>query len=460
MKPVTILFSLVLGWTLILLGASPANASPIQQTLLPEVETLVTIQTAPKAICTLKHETEKSLQLQFDADDNGIVRIHAKANTNAQPIAVYLECKNEDGNVTRHPIQLQVGIPNAHSTEKEMRPTGKLRPPLEGDPMARSNKELIANGYPPRPDPKIAPHRYARWLQIVSRTFTAVNPRLVPHRDVSFANSPTLPLPPPVAPSPFLHEEFNSNSNNWSGAYITNPVGQFYLTEADWNVPGVIPFGPPYSAAAEWVGLDNSNNDIFQSGTDSESWNFGFFGWTFTNYWMWIEDFPNPPWGVTNFPVSPGDHVSVDIFLADENGQTWFSNGSWGRLTKQDNSVWFMLYNYTNGSSFWGTLPSSRFVGSTAEFIVERPSDSNNNPYPLGMFMIASMSNGWYADSNYGEREFWPVLCAGSSPFDGTLNYLNMKSSSTNDLLDFVITSGPSYSGGPCNIIWLWTNWQ
>jgi hypothetical protein len=141
MKRITILFSLVIGSTLMLLGASPTKASPIQQTLPPEAETLVTIETAPKAVCTLKNDAEKRLHLQFDADDNGIVRIHAKANTNAQPIAVYLECKNEGGVVTNHPIEFQVGKPDPYSTEKpkEIRPIGKLHPPLEGDPMALSN---------------------------------------------------------------------------------------------------------------------------------------------------------------------------------------------------------------------------------------------------------------------------------------------------------------------------------
>ena len=40
--------------------------------------------------------------------------------------------------------------------------------------------------------------------------------------------------------------------------------------------------------------------------------------------------------------------MSVDIFLADENGQTWFKDGDWGGLTPADNSVWFMLYNHSN----------------------------------------------------------------------------------------------------------------
>jgi hypothetical protein len=58
---------------------------------------------------------------------------------------------------------------------------------------------------------------------------------------------------------------------------------------------------------------------------------------------MWIESLPFAPWGVPNFPISPGDAISLDIFVADQNGTTWFQNGSWGGLTPADDSVWFML---------------------------------------------------------------------------------------------------------------------
>jgi hypothetical protein len=82
---------------------------------------------------------------------------------------------------------------------------------------------------------------------------------------------------------------FNSNLAIWSGAYLTQPAAQFYYVQADWNVLGVfaIPgISPPYSAAAEWVGLDNSGTDLYQSGTDSECWDINILGfnWTFTNY--------------------------------------------------------------------------------------------------------------------------------------------------------------------------------
>ncbi|HEY6971983.1 MAG TPA: G1 family glutamic endopeptidase [Candidatus Angelobacter sp.] len=442
----------------------------LEHVIVPEVETLITLQTAPKAVCKLRHDTVKDKHLQLDADDGGIVRLHARASRDSKPIELRLEATDEDGKTTEYTIALRAdareGARLKKGGEDKAVPKihGTLRPALEGDPLKPSNKELLEAGYPPRPDPGKSPVRYARWLKRVSRPFTSVTPRRVPHPDVSFTRrqlppvlrSPTLPLPPPAARS-----MFNTNLSTWSGAYLTNPAAQFFLIEADWNVPGVAALldSPPYSAAAEWVGLDNSGTDLFQSGTDSECWIIPFFGWTFTNYWMWIQSLPAVPYAVPNFHVSPGDEVSVDIFLADQFGTTWFKNGSNGGLTPADNNVWFMLYNYSNGSSFWGTLSTSTgFSGATAEFIIERPSDSNGNPYPLAAFGFATMWSNFYGDSEYGDR-LWALGANGSSPFDGTLTYINMVDPSNNNLLALSLSMPDPINPSGYEILWLWVNY-
>ena len=282
--------------------------------------------------------------------------------------------------------------------------------------------------------------------------------------------SPTLPLPPPL-----VRPMFNSNSGIWSGASLTNPTKEFCAIQADWTVPGVfaLPGAPGYSAAAEWIGLDNSGTDLYQSGTDSEClFALGFPFWTVTNYWMWIESLPFPPWAVPNFTVSPGDSISVDIFVADENGTTWYQNGTWGGLTPQDNSVWFMLYNNSRNLSYWGTLPtaaetggglsSTPFTGSSAEFILERPSIGSPGNYvaqPLAFFLFTAMQGCWYGDAQYGDQRF-PLGADGSSPFDGNLSYLNMLNSATGDLLDFAISVPDPTSSEGSEILWFWTSYQ
>jgi hypothetical protein len=179
---------------------------------------------------------------------------------------------------------------------------------------------------------------------------------------------------------------------------------------------------------------------------------------------MWIQALPLAPYSVPSFPVSPGDEVSVDIFVADQFGTTWFQNGSDGGLTAADNNVWFMLYNYSNGSSFWGTLPTSTgkgFSGSTAEFVIERPTDMDTgNYYPLAAFGFTTMWSNWYGDSEYGDREFWPLGANGSSPFDGTLTYLNMVDPSNNNLLALPFSFPDPTNPSGYEVLWLWVNYQ
>jgi hypothetical protein len=141
-------------------------------------------------------------------------------------------------------------------------------------------------------------------------------------------------------------------------------------------------------------------------------------------------------------------------------------------LTPQDNSVWFMLYNDSQGLSYWGTLPteattldglsSTPFTGSSAEFIIERPgigSPGNYVAQPLANFLVAAMQGCWYGDAQYGDQRF-PLGTDGSSPFDGSLSYLNMQNSTTGDLLDFAISLPDPTSPEGSEILWLWTNYQ
>lgn len=445
--------------------------------LVPETETEVVICVQPNAACFLSHPSGDGHVLRLDADERGMVRFHAKGHHQAKPIELDFECRAEGGRKTHHKISLETSKqPRAFplpENEAASSRTGTTLGPLVGDPLALSNQALIARGYPPRPDPMKYPARYARWYRRVSQPFVRVPARKVARPEVSFSRpglppvlaSPTLPLPPPIRQS-----VFNASFSTWSGAYYTNPAAQFFWIEADWRVPGVFASagGPFYSAAAEWIGLDNSGTDLYQSGTDSECMVFPFWGWTITNYWMWIQTLPFDPWAVTNFPISPGDSVSVDIFVADENGTTWFRDGSNGGLTAADNSVWFMLYNYSKGLSFWGTLPtapqsgggrsSTGFTGSTAEFIVERPI-VNGGAAPLALFGSTLMQSCWYGDAEYGDRA-WRLGSDGSSPFDGNLTYINMQDPANGNMLALPISLPDPTSSGGYEILWLWLNYS
>jgi hypothetical protein len=50
-------------------------------TVLPEVKTLLSVQTAPNAVFSLFHSETEGIPLRLDADDLGVVRFHTRAQS-------------------------------------------------------------------------------------------------------------------------------------------------------------------------------------------------------------------------------------------------------------------------------------------------------------------------------------------------------------------------------------------
>ncbi|MDQ2857398.1 MAG: G1 family endopeptidase [Candidatus Eremiobacteraeota bacterium] len=329
--------------------------------------------------------------------------------------------------------------------------------PLGPSALTLSDRELVARGFPRRPDKIKAPGAYAKWTYIVSHTFTAVAPRKVRRGDVSFA--PVSLVPQRRAAASSAKSVFDYNSSIWSGAVVSNPQVRFYEIQDDWMTPSAGPVPPSigYAAVAVWAGLDNAGNDLVQTGTDSESWDFyDGFGTevTFTNYWAWIESLPDAPYALPNFPVSPGDSISVDIFLADQTGNTTLSGGD---LTPSDDSVWFMIYNLTTGNSYWGTLPRPpAFSGSTAEFVLERPSSYDTGvPFALADFGVVGAHDCYFADTWFG---FSSLDYNGSPPYPFSLDNLTMLDGSNTLTSSFTFANLSGQPGGG-NELWVWQNY-
>ena len=461
-----------------------------ERALPAEQETLITLEVAPHAVCHLFHEEDTHRRVQLDADEQGLVRFHLRMAKDAPPTQFRLAQTVPGGTEILHTVAISHDPhqwPQAGAAGISRKP--KVRPALSADPAGLTNRELIAQGYPPRPDPKRWPARYARWRRLAAQAFDIVNPTTVAHDAVRFGQQqPIVAERGSGAAAALRNSEsalhalrqlvphakqleqalFNASSGNWSGAYLTNPTNEFFLAEADWTVPTVVggPSAPPYSAVAQWVGLGNSPNDLFQSGSDSECALFFGGRYVLTNYWMWTEVLPFAPAGVPNFPLSGGDHISVDIFVADENGNTTFQQGGGGGLTAQDNSVWFMLYNTSKHLAYWGTVPlataADRFHGQTAEFMIERPTDlSTGQLSPLANFRTSTMRNCAYGDAWYGNlQQFALEPDDGTQPFDGTLQYQNMVNASTGDRLATAFSCQNDNSFGGNQLFWVWTNYS
>jgi hypothetical protein len=451
----------------------------------PARPTQVTVQVQPNSVCYFYHPEAKERRIQIDADNRGIVRFHARPMKGAAPTEFHLEC-HSGGKAELHTIALSAEVrhtPSMSSPELTSTPivSGEVRPPLEGDPLALSDAELVAKGYPPRPNPEKSPAQYTRWLKNVSRSFTKIDTRRVAHPDYGRSKGNRAPdgvaAPQSGRAVPTLSASGGSQANinfyNWTGAYFTNPIGQFASIQAEWNTPLVFALssGPVFSAMVEWIGLDNAGGDLYQAGTGSECYNVFF--WEITTYFMWMETLPWSWWVVPNFAVSPGDQISVDIWVANQFGTTIYQQGTWGGLTPQDNSVWFYLTNATNGASFMGTYPtapvsqsglsSSGFTGRTAEFILERPT-INGSYTDLAFFLQpALMTNCAYGDAQYGDYQLFPVeVDGGPQPFDGTLNYVNMiDPNNHNALLAFPFSiPDPHNTADAAAIEFFWVNYQ
>jgi hypothetical protein len=440
-----------------------------------EAETPITLLVPPRAVCQLYHPDQPDQRLQLDADDRGVVRIHATAKVGAPPIELLLEYQDDNGRGWRHAVTVSAEV---HYTPEMSTPelldvplvAGSVRPPLEGDLATLSTAELVARGYPPRPDAAKAPARYAQWLRTVTRPSTVVSPRTVAHPELSHSpDSIGRDTAEALTGTGQPGSEANANFTTWCGAYVTKPTGQFYNMSASWTVPASTSAGQQLAAVVEWIGLDNFAGDLYQAGTGALC--VEFFGfWQFTSYFMWMESLPWSWWVVPNFPVSPGDTVTVDIWVADQYGTTEFKDPTEGNdgLTRADNSVWFYLTS-SNGASFMGTYPtapeslgglqSTGFTGRMAEFIIERPL-INGSSTPLAFFGPTIMRACSYGDALYGDWEMFFLLPDnGSQPFDGNLQYLNMVDPANNHTLavPFVVPD-PAENPSANMILFAWLN--
>jgi len=428
----------------------------------PGVETQISIQTSPRAVCSLHPERQSDAlhRHRLDADELGIVRVFARPRADMrQAMKLTFDCTREDGSRATYTsaVRADSRAPLTDTRSTRLAVAGTARPPLGAGATTLSDKELVARGFPRRPDKLKAPGAYAKWTYIVSHMFTAVTPRKVRRPDVSFA--PVSPLAPRRPGRSSAKPVFDYNSSIWSGAVVSNPQVRFYQIQDDWLTPSAGPVPPSigYAAVAVWAGLDNAGNDLVQTGTDSESWDFyGAFGTeiTFTNYWAWIESLPDVPYGLPNFPVSPGDSISVDIFLADQYGNTTLSGGD---LTPSDDSVWFMIYNLTTGNSYWGTLPRPpAFSGSTAEFVLERPSSYDTGvPFALANFGIVGAHDCYFADTWFG---YSSLDYNGTPPYPFSLDNLTMFNGSNTLASSFTYANLSGAPGGG-NELWVWQNY-
>jgi len=219
-------------------------------------------------------------------------------------------------------------------------------PPEGFDPLAAAPEELERYGFPRRPDHQQMPHEAAKWVTAFRRypRLKHITPEFRPLEHRHDLNKRT---------GKGTEAEVNATSSNWSGSVLFIGGGDsFSWISGSWTVPHVyqspVTGGTEYSSA--WLGLDgDGSGDVMQAGTETDS--------DGTCY-AWFEWFPNFSIAVPNFPVTPGDVVS--LLLCATSSTTAFA--SMGNLTAE----------YYTSFSF-SAPPGTSLVGNCAEAIVERP---------------------------------------------------------------------------------------
>jgi len=148
--------------------------------------------------------------------------------------------------------------------------------------------------------------------------------------------------------------------SGWAGDVVLvstlnyNPPEPVNLAYGEWFIPNVtpIPNEPPGGQTVGfWVGIDGyGNNQVLQAGTAATVTGNN------TVNWVWTEWFPLPPIQVTNFPINPGDYITVLVCAPQPN-----------------HGFCSMLNKTTNYATSIGITPPNNVtsIGATAEWIVE-----------------------------------------------------------------------------------------
>jgi hypothetical protein len=240
-------------------------------------------------------------------------------------------------------------------------------PPAGFNPLAASDAALRTYGFPPRPDPFRARKHYAAWSHLVAGAKIPIVPHL---RTLPVRHRPMIPATPNTA-SVVTHPS-QTYSTNWAGLALLGPAtsfgtNSFYAMWGQWNVPigeqqyNTCTGGTEYSAT--WVGMDGSpgkSSDVVQAGTESDAYCAG--GVTYPNYYAWYEWYPAYTQQIDNFPISPGQDISVEVTVSGPTSAAIFMTN---QTTNQFVAIGFDAPAGTN------------FVGNSAEWVVERPEINN-----------------------------------------------------------------------------------
>jgi hypothetical protein len=260
-------------------------------------------------------------------------------------------------------------------------------PPAGFNALTASDSDLAAYGFPARPNPFEQRKAYAAWSHFIAHARVQVAPIL---KTIPYRHRPMISAGPPPAATRLMTAPRQANtsySTNWSGEVLTDNAtyyayGSFYAIWGDFNVPigeqqfGTCTGGTEYSSV--WVGMDGAPgaaSDVVQAGTESDAACYG--GYTTPTYYAWYEWYPAYTVEISNFPVTAGQDVEVEVAMS---GSTTAAVYMTNATTNQYVAIAF------------DAPAGTKFVGNSAEWIVERP-DINNKLSSLANYVTQYISD-------------------------------------------------------------------
>jgi hypothetical protein len=224
-------------------------------------------------------------------------------------------------------------------------------PPAGFDPNTAEDRILRRHGIPRRPDAVKEPHLKAIWDSAFASKPAFIKAEVAVDHIMAKRKRPVIPE---------RREGVQFSPSGWAGVVVPvanlkfSPPEPVVSVYGEWFIPNItpIPNEPPGGQTVGfWVGIDGfGNSQVLQAGTAAT-----LSGNNNVN-WVWTEWFPLPPIQVTNFPIKPGDYITV-LVCANQPNHGFCS----------------MMNKTTNVVTSSGIEPPSGLtsLGATAEWIVE-----------------------------------------------------------------------------------------
>jgi len=387
-----------------------ASTDVVRYTVPPGTLSTIEVDVEPGAVCWVSPvgDDDPDHRLRAFADDDGVIRFAFRSANPAEQLVVLAI----DGAWGQRHVELRSAWePNdthpapRRSVQPIDRGDSRVRAGVSPDDAVRmSRSEAFEQGLPLPPDRETAPDGFRRWLRMVSTPMLVIEPRLVGLDEITHQRTPADAAARLARTGPQIIGVSTSaqTTANWSGyELLRHKIFQleslpheimsppFDWVAGTWFVPSVTAQNfTGVNNSSCWVGLDGDvSPDLVQAGTEHDAFMLSIPGIVdneFSTYYAWTEILPAPAQAISNFVVSPGDEIYVEVSIGNA-GTPPSLGGQFGR---------FLVSNLTRSVTTNINTPLGGTVvpGGDAVWIVERPTVNGGLP-PLANYGAIIMLN-------------------------------------------------------------------